>query len=697
MEAPATREQMRLLFVEDSERDIKLECRQLERENVEFDWQAVSSDAGLRKALKEFDPHIVLSDFSMPGFSGLQALEIVKAEAPDVPFIFVSGTIGEEMAVKCLREGAADYILKNNLNRLANTVKRAFEQAEQQAVAREAEVTKGRLAEILEATPDIVTTVDWKGRIVYMNEAGCRLLGLDPEAVIGRKVKELYTQSDLAHITAEAVPAALEKGAWQGETSLLTGDGVEIPVSQVIVAHKSLEGEDRLLSSISRDVRERKTFEERIYHLAHHDALTGLPNRSMLGDRATQALIHARRGGRPAVLLVVHLNNIALVSDGFGHTESDKVLEEVGRRLRKAVRDGDTVARIGADEFAILLADLARAEDAHAVARKIVAELSPPISVGTRELRMTASIGAAVFPTDGQEFDALLRNAGAAMRRVVSQSRDSFQFYAAEMTTDSLDRLEIETGLQGALDRNEIVMHYQPQFDIWTRRLIGVEALMRWFTPDGKSISPLRFIPVAEETGMIRALGERALRDACTAGLGWIKAGFPPTRIAVNVSTRQLSDEGFVDSVGRILHATGFTPDMLELEITESALISKGEMALATLTGLKALGVNIAIDDFGTGYSSLSYLSQLPIDRLKVDRSFVQRMTGDKRDAGIVKTVVSLAHGLGMGVIAEGVETEQQLLMLAEMQCDEAQGYLLGRPAAADRVQAMLADNPPLP
>jgi diguanylate cyclase (GGDEF)-like protein/PAS domain S-box-containing protein len=693
MEAPVTREQMRLLFVEDSERDVKLECRQLERENVKFNWQAVSSDEGLRKALKEFDPHIVVSDFSMPGFSGLQALEIVKTVAPDVPFIFVSGTIGEEMAVRCLREGATDYILKNNLNRLANTVRRAFEQAEQQALAREAEVTKARLAEILEATPDIVTTVDWQGRIVYMNEAGCRLLGLEPEAIIGRKVKEFYTQGAMEHIVAQAVPAALEQGAWQGETTLLTGDGIEIPVSQVIVAHKSLQDEDRLLSSISRDVRERKTFEERIYHLAHHDSLTGLPNRSMLGDRATQALIHARRGGRPAVLLVVHLNNIALVSDGFGHTESDKVLEEVGKRLRNAVRDGDTVARIGADEFAILLADLARAEDSHAVARKIVTELNPPIRVGTRELRVAASIGAAVFPTDGQEFDALLRNAGAAMRRVVAQSRDSFQFYAAEMTTDSLDRLEIETGLQGALDRNEIVMHYQPQFDIRTRRLIGVEALMRWFTPDGKAISPLRFIPVAEETGMIRALGERALRDACTAGLAWMKAGFPPTRVAVNVSTRQLSDEGFADSVRRILQTTGFAPDMLELEITESALINKGETALATLTGLKALGVNIAIDDFGTGYSSLSYLSRLPIDRLKVDRSFVERMTGDKRDAGIVQTVVSLAHGLGLGVIAEGVETEEQLLMLAQMQCDEAQGYLLGRPADADRVLAMLVEG----
>ena len=697
MEAPANRERMRVLFVEDSERDVKLECRQLEREQLVFEWQVVSSDAGLRKALAEFEPHVVLSDFSMPGFSGLNALEIVKSVAPDVPFIFVSGTIGEEMAVKCLREGATDYILKNNLNRLANTVKRAFDQAEQQAAARDAQNTRARLAEILEATPDIVATVDWQGRIVYMNEAGCRLLGVEAEAIIGRDAQEFYTPGAMEQIRAEGVPTALDLGAWQGETTLLARGDMEIPVSQVIVAHKPLEDGARLLSSISRDVRERKTFEQRIYHLAHHDSLTGLPNRSMLGDRVTQALIHARRGGRPAVLLAVHLNNLGLVSAGFGHTESDRVLDEIARRMRRAVRDGDTVARIGADEFAVLLTDLARAEDAHSVARKIVGELSPPVRVGTQDLRIAASIGAAVFPADGEDFDALLRNAGAAMRRGVAHGRDTFQFYAAQMTTESLDRLEIETGLQGALDRNEIIMHYQPQFDIRTKRLIGVEALMRWFTPDGKSVSPVRFIPVAEETGMIRALGQRALRDGCATALGWLRAGLPPTRVAVNVSTRQLSDEDFAESVGQVLRATGFPPNLLELEITESALIENGELSLAALTALKALGVNIAIDDFGTGYSSLSYLSRLPIDRLKVDRSFVQRMTGDSRDAGIVQTVVSLAHGLGLGVVAEGVETEEQLSMLARMKCDEAQGYLLARPAAADSIQAMLASQSFLP
>ncbi|HVY07448.1 MAG TPA: EAL domain-containing protein [Burkholderiales bacterium] len=682
---------MRVLFVEDSEIDVKLECRQLERERLVFDWRAVASDEDLRKALEEFRPHVVLSDYSMPGFSGLHALQIVKALAPDIPFIFVSGTIGEEMAVQCLREGATDYILKGNLNRLANTVRRAYEQSEQQVATREAQDARMRLADILEATPDIVATTDASGRIIYMNEAGCRLLGVAPEEVIGQPAHEFYSKRMLDRVTNEAIPAALEHGAWQGETALVTHAGEEIPVSQVIVAHKATDSGERLLSGIARDVRERKTFEERIYHLAHHDSQTGLPNRSMLDDRATQAFIHARRSGRSAVLLALHLNNFSLVNDGYGHTMVDKALEEIGKRMRNAVRDGDTVARTGADEFAVLLADLARPEDAHAVARKILAALDSAIHVGGQEFRVAASVGAAHFPTDGEDFETLLRNASTAMRRAVTQNRESFQFYTAQMTEDSLGRLEVETGLQGALERNEIVMHYQPQYDVRERRMTGVEALMRWFTPDGKSVSPVRFIPVAEETGMILTLGERALVQACTSAFAGRDSRL---RVAVNVSPRQLGDGNFADTVSRVLAVTGFPPGRLELEITESALLENGEVSLAALGSLKKLGVNIAIDDFGTGYSSLSYLSRLPVDRLKVDKSFVRRMTEEQRDRAIVQAIVALAHGLGMGVVAEGVETKEQLALLSDMQCDEVQGYLFAQPADAARIHALAESAP---
>jgi diguanylate cyclase (GGDEF)-like protein/PAS domain S-box-containing protein len=682
--------EMRLLFVEDSADDVAIECRQLEREKLPFEWRAVASAPALRQAIEEFQPDVVLSDFSMPGFSGIEALQIMKACAPTVPFIFVSGTIGEELAVQCLREGATDYVLKGNLKRLGPAVRRATIEAEEHARAREAEQARVRLAEILEATTDVVATTDPEGRMTYLNEAGCRLLGVSADEIVGRSAGVLYAPWAEDLIRVEAIPAAQKHGAWQGEAALVTRRGEEIPVSQVIVAHKGEDGKARFLSGIARDVRERKNFEARIYHLAHHDPLTGLPNRSLLGDRVTQAFVHAKRSGRSAVLLAINVDNFRLVNEGFGHTAGDLVLEEIGARLRAAVRDGDTVARTGTDEFVILLADLARPDDAHVVAHKVLDSLAPPLHIGKQALRVTASIGAAIYPADGEDFETLLRNAGAAMHRVKTQDRGGFQYYAAEMTQEALDRIEIESGLQVALQRGELALHYQPVYEIGSHRMLGVEALMRWFGPNGKPVSPDRFIPVAEETGLIRTLGEWALAEACSTILGWTRAGRPAVRVAVNVSPRQLNADGFIDAVDGVLRATGFPAELLELEITESALMGGGGAAIEALDQLKTLGVTIAIDDFGTGYSSLSYLSRMPIDRLKVDRSFVHRMTTDRHDEAIVRTVISLGRGLGLGVVAEGVETKEQLAMLAEMGCDEAQGYLFAAPASSERVQAML-------
>jgi diguanylate cyclase (GGDEF)-like protein/PAS domain S-box-containing protein len=686
---------IRVLFVEDSPFDVKLECRQLEREQLDFEWQAVASEPEMRKALETFHPDVVLSDFSMPGFSGLAALKIMRASAPHIPLIFVSGTIGEELAVRCLREGATDYILKGNLSRLGSSVRRALEEVEQNRKVQETEQARARLVEILEATPDIVATTGPDGRITYMNEAGCRLLGVSEDEVIGRPAKSFYSSRTRELISGEAIPAAMDQGAWQGETALLTRSGAEIPVSQVIVAHKTASGTAKFLSGIARDVRERKTFEAQIYHLAHHDPITGLPNRSMLGDRASQALVHARRSGRSAALLAIHIDNFALVDEGLGHAAGEGLLAEIGARIRAAVREDDTVARLAADEFAVLLADLARTEDAHAVARKILAALAPPLSAGELRMRVTASIGAAVHPEDGNEFDALMRNAGAAMRRVAAQGRGGFQYYASGMTSESLDRLAMEAGLQAALERRELMLYYQPQFDIRTQKLLGVEALMRWPAADGSMISPARFIPVAEESGLIRALGEWALLEACTTVLGWSEAERPPVRVAVNVSPHQLSIGGFAETVERVLETTGFPADLLEIEITEGALIGGGNAPEAALRRIKLLGVTVSVDDFGTGYSSLSYLSRLPIDRLKVDRSFVRRMVDDSRDAAIVRAIVSLGHGLGLAVVAEGVETRAQLAMLAEMGCDEAQGYLLAQPSAGDAIRSMLGLSHP--
>ncbi|MBF6570730.1 MAG: EAL domain-containing protein [Candidatus Binataceae bacterium] len=684
---------IRVLLIEDSPDDVTLMQRQLKREGLEIEYRVETTEEGLRRAIEDFRPQVMLSDFTIPGFSGAEALRLAATIAPSVPFIFVSGTIGEEVAVQCLQSGATDYVLKGNLRRLGSAVRRALREAAERVVARTADETRHRLAQILEATTDLVATKDAKRRLTFLNEAGCRLIGITREEAIGRQAEDLYTSAARRLVREIAVPAADKDGAWEGESALLTQDGVEIPVSQVIVAHRGADGATQFYSTIARDIRERKAHEAQIVHMANTDALTGLPNRLLLGDRVAQAIVHSRRSRRPLAMLSIDLDRFKLVNEGFGHAVGDEVLREIGALLRATVRDGDTVARLGADEFVVLLADLAHAGDTYSVARKLLDAMSRPRRVAGKELRVTASIGAALFPDDGDGFELLLRNAGAAVHRVKAQGGGSFQYYASGMTEEALERIALERGLQVALEQNALTLHFQPLYDLRTRRPTGVETLLRWFGKDGKAVSPARFIPVAEETGLIRPIGEWVLARACRTVLEWKTRGGSPPRVGVNVSPRQLRDGTFPGIVKRVLDETGFPASRLELEITESALMESGDAAVRTMAELKALEVTIAIDDFGTGYSSLSYLSRMPIDRLKVDLAFVHRMTKERQDAAIVQAVVSLGHALGLQVVAEGVETEEQLALLAKMDCDEVQGYLLARPASGEQVRSLFDEE----
>lgn len=681
--------QIRVLLVEDSADDVMLVQRQLKREALEIEYRVETTKEGLRRAIEQFRPQVVLSDFTIPGFSGSEALRLAATLAPSVPFIFVSGTIGEEVAIECLQSGATDYVLKGNLRRLGPAVRRALRESEAREAARIADETRHRLVQILEATTDFVATKDLQRRLTFLNEAGCRLIGISREDAVGRQAEELYAPAARELVREVAVPAADKHGAWAGESALLARDGVEIPVSQVIVAHRGADGATQFYSTIARDIRERKAYEAQIVHMANTDALTGLPNRMLLGDRVAQTMGHSRRSGRPLALLSIDLDRFKLVNEGFGYAVGDEVLREIGALLRATVRDGDTVARLGADEFVVLLADLAHAEDGYAVAHKLLDAVSRPRLVAGKELRVTASIGAALFPADGDGFELLLGNAGAAVHRVKAQGGGSFQYYASGMTAEALERIALERGLQDALEQDALALHFQPLYDLRTRRATGVETLLRWFGKDGKAVSPARFIPIAEETGLIRPIGEWVLARTCRTVLEWGRQGEHPPRAGINVSPRQLHDGTFPGIVKRVLVETGFPASRLELEITESALMESGDNAVRTMAALKSLGVTIAVDDFGTGYSSLSYLSRMPIDRLKVDLGFVHRMTMDKQDAAIVQAVIWLGHALGLQVVAEGVETEEQLALLTKMDCDEVQGYLFARPASAEQIRPL--------
>src|SRR5213082_1264850 len=694
---PMDRTPIQVLFVEDSEVDVELALRSLEQGGFEVSWNRVDLEEDLKRALGASQPHAILSDFSMPRFDGIDALRLSKELAPGVPFIFLSGTIGEERAIEAMRLGATDYVLKNNMRRLVTVVRRALSEAGERERIRVAEEERARLVQILEATSDYVCMTDPAGTITYLNAAGRKLIGAPESQGAGKSTGEIYPAWARELIEREGTPVASSTGAWTGETAILGADGTEIPVSQVIIAHRGPGGEIRFFSTIARDIRERKAYEARLQYLANYDPLTGLPNRDLLGDRTLQAVAHARRANRPAALLVLNLDRFKLINESYSQGAGDALLRMVADRLKSAVREGDTVARLGGDAFAVLATDLARPDDVLSVARKIREAMHSPFRLEARDLHVTLSIGASVTPRDGEEFDMLLRNADAAMHRVKAEGRDGFQFYAAAMTRQAAERVELENELRLALEKNQLEMHYQPQVVLADGRIVGVEALMRWNHAQRGSISPGQFIPVAEDSDLIHPLGAFALAESCRQIRVWGDAGSAELRLAVNVSARQFRSPGFVNTVERALRASGLAPRNLELELTEGVLVESRDRTVTVLKGLKELGVQIAVDDFGMGYSSLSYLSRLPIYCLKIDRTFVSQARR-RQDAAITQTVILLAHSLGVRVIAEGVETVEQLDFLRMHRCDQAQGYFFSpavHPGAMAQLLAAGSIRPP--
>ncbi|HUE83217.1 MAG TPA: EAL domain-containing protein [Pyrinomonadaceae bacterium] len=488
----------------------------------------------------------------------------------------------------------------------------------------------------------------------------------------------------------ETAIQAMRVGAFDYITKPLDVRHVEAAVERALQHHQLLVEKRRYEEQLESLLRQRTA---EVNRLAYYDTLTDLPNRVLFEDRLRQAMAVARRGGQTLGILFVVVDQVKKVNDSLGHEPGDMLLKEMGSRLRGCVSESATVARFGGDEFAVLLPSVRDAAEVGEVIGAISEVLKPSFSLNGHELYATASIGISLYPVDAEDTPSLLQNAGAALYRARKLGGNTYQFFTADMHSLAAKRLALETSLRQAIENEEFTVHYQPRAKSESLRITGVEALVRWQHPQLGLVSPAEFIPLAEDTGLIVPIGEWVLREACRQNKQWQDEGWPPMHVAVNLSARQFQHQDILGMVVRILEETGLPPQYLELELTESSVMGNAEFAIDVLNGLKAMGVRITIDDFGTGFSSLSYLKRLPIDTLKVDRSFVREAPSDPDDAAMVMAIITLAHNLRLNVVAEGVETQEQLQLLRLLRCDEIQGFFFSRPLAVDAVSTLLATH----
>ena len=543
---------------------------------------------------------------------------------------------------------------------------------------------------VFEYSAEAIVITDAAGRILAVNPAFTWLTGYRPDEAIGETPRILKSGRHDDAFYAAMWQGLLDGGHWEGELWDRRKDGSHYPKWLTINAVRDDDAITHYVALFS-DISERKANEERIRFLAEHDHLTGLPNRRMLEARAHRVIASKRRHDGRLALMVIDLDRFKNVNDSCGHPVGDRLLIEVAHRLAACVRDTDTVVRLGGDEFVVLLEDVDDAGAVAVVAGKIRSALNEAIVVEDKTLHTPPSIGIAMYPDDGEDIATLLKHADTALYQVKAAGRNAWLFYTGEMNTAVLERLKMESELRRAIDAKAFRLHFQPQFDLATRRIVAWEALLRWQHEEWGWVPPEKFIPVAEETGLIVALGAWVLRRACHEARRWLDLGLGRFRVSVNLSPRQFDEPGLADTVAAAVTAAGIEPGQLELEITENLLMRRGLPLLATIQRLKAIGVYLTLDDFGTGYSSLAYLKSFAIDRLKIDRSFVQDIEDNPENAAIVGAVISLAQALKLDVVAEGVETGGQNDFLVAHGCRETQGFLLGRPMPADAVAGFLA------
>lgn len=551
------------------------------------------------------------------------------------------------------------------------------------------ENTLRKLSQVVEQSPTAVILTDPQGNIEYANPKFTQTTGYSLTEIHGKNPRLLKSGETSTEEYRDLWTTITAGREWHGEFHNKRKDGSLFWEHASISPVRNEAGDISHFLAIKEDITDRKRYEEQLQHLATHDNLTGLANRALLQDRLEQSILFAKRSGRLVAALLLDLDRFKIINDSLGHSFGDRLLQIAADRLRESVRGADTVARLGGDEFVILLAEVANEEDVGKVAKKILDRLTAPFQIADREITVTASLGISIYPQDGEDEETLIRNADIAMYQAKEEG-NAFRLYAPEMNIVVHEAMEMETDLRRALDRGELLLHYQPKIDLDSGKITGAEALVRWQHPVRGMIAPGMFIPLAEETGLILPIGEWVLENICLQIKSWQTQGFPLVPIAANLSARQFRNDELVATIQRILQDTGLPPHLLELELTESMIMRNVQTAAETMQELNALGVSLALDDFGTGYSSLNYLRRFPVDCLKIDRSFISDVADDPSAAAVATSIIAIAHSLGLQAVAEGVETEEQLEFLRQCACDSYQGYLYSAPLAVEEFTAML-------
>ncbi|MCG8080187.1 MAG: EAL domain-containing protein, partial [Candidatus Thiodiazotropha taylori] len=654
---------------------------------------------------------LILLDLNMPDLNGHKVMEHIDQYSIDCDIVIISGEATFDHASLALRNGAKDFLRKpyqpeELLRTIDNTLDHRRLKIENKLISQRLNESESLHKFIVNNSPDMIYLLDQEGRFAFINDRVEGLLGYEPEEIIGQHFSKLIFEEDInqANFTFnERRTGDRATRSTELRLNCKINDGPRyfesrsVPIELSSIGIYSV-GEDNQKSfigtyGVARDITERKQAEELIKYQLHHDLLTNLPNRTLFRDRLNMAMAHSKRSGKKLVVMYLDMDRFKIINDSLGHYVGDELLKMVGQRLRSELREADTLARVGGDEFNLLIPEINDIQDARNLAEKILRLTAEPFLIKNEEIFISFSIGISVYPSDGDTKDSLIKHADIAMYKVKNSGKNGYAFYSDRMKSHFAASLDIENGLRKAISTDELCLYYQPQYNTMEGKIVGVEALVRWQHPDKGIIQPSEFINVAEESGLIVPLGEWVLRKACQDMQRWQTEENIKLSLSVNISVQQLEMDQFVNKTLAIIKRHNLDRNVLELEITEHAIMQDMEKAIDTLSRLSHRGIRIAIDDFGTGYSSLGYLQSLPINTLKMDRSFVEGIKS-KGDNSIVTAIISMARGLNLDLIAEGVESQTQIDQLNSAGCHLAQGFFYSRPLPEEEFLQVFKSQP---